>query len=99
MEREILMQARSLTSLQHPLVKHYGMPIQHLALTKAHQQVEGNHRAAAWSAILDGVKPTGRGTVVRAMQEALTSWLCYRDAVAEICGVDCSSHDYKTAVA
>jgi pyrroloquinoline quinone (PQQ) biosynthesis protein C len=84
---------------EHPLVKHYGMPIQHLALTKAHRQVEGNHRAAAWAAIIDHVKPTRRGTVVRAMQAALTSWLCYRDAVAEICGVDCRGRDYKTAVA
>ena len=84
---------------EHPLVKHYGLPIQHLALTKAHRQVEGNHRATAWAAILDYVKPTRRGTVVRAMQEALTSWLCYRDAVAEICAVDCNSHAYKGAVA
>jgi pyrroloquinoline quinone (PQQ) biosynthesis protein C len=84
---------------EHPLVKHYGMPIQHLALTQAHRQVEGNHRAAAWAAILDHVKPTRRGTVVRAMQAALTSWLCYRDAVAEICGVDCRGRDSKTAVA
>jgi pyrroloquinoline quinone (PQQ) biosynthesis protein C len=83
---------------EHPLVKHYGLPIQHLAPTKAHRQVEGNHRAAAWTAILDHVKPTRRGTVVRAMQEALTSWLAYRDAVAEICGVDCNGHNYKTAI-
>ena len=33
---------------KHPLVKHYGLALKHLALTKAHQQVEGNHRAAAW---------------------------------------------------
>ena len=72
---------------------------QHLALTKAHRQVEGNHRAAAWAAILDYVKPTRRGTVVRAMQEALTSWLSYRDAVAEICGVDYNGHDRRSAVA
>jgi pyrroloquinoline-quinone synthase len=83
---------------EHPLVKHYGLPIQYLALTKAHRQVEGNHRAAAWAAILDHVKPTRRGTVVRAMEEALASWLSYRDAVAEICGVDCNSHNYKTAI-
>jgi pyrroloquinoline-quinone synthase len=84
---------------EHPLVKHYGLPLQHLALTKAHRQVEGNHRAAAWAAILDHVKPTRRGTVVRAMQDALTSWLSYRDAVAEICGVNSNGHNYKTAIA
>lgn len=84
---------------EHPLVRHYGMPIKYLALTKAHRQVEGSHRAAAWAAILDHVPPTRRGTVVRAMQEALSSWLSYRDAVAEICGVECNGHDNKSAVA
>jgi pyrroloquinoline quinone (PQQ) biosynthesis protein C len=84
---------------EHPLVKHYGMPIEYLTLTKAHRQVEGNHRAAAWAAILDHVKPTRRGTVVRGMQEALTAWLSYRDAVAEMCGVECNRDDFRSAVA
>jgi pyrroloquinoline-quinone synthase len=84
---------------EHPLVKHYGMSIKYLALTEAHRKVEGNHRAAAWAAILDHVTPTRRGTVVRAMQEALRSWLSYRDAVAEICGVECNGYVYKSAVA
>ena len=26
---------------EHPLVKHYGLPLEHLALTKAHRAVEG----------------------------------------------------------
>jgi heme oxygenase-like protein len=72
---------------EHPLVKHYGMAIEHLTLTKAHRQVEGHHRALAWSGILTYVTPTRRGPVVRAMNEALERWLLYRDAVAEICGV------------
>ena len=72
---------------EHPLVKHYGMAIEHLALTKAHRQVEGAHRAAAWSAILTHVSPTRRGTVVRSMQDALEHWLLYRDEVAALCGV------------
>jgi pyrroloquinoline-quinone synthase len=72
---------------EHPLVRHYGMAIEHLALTKAHRQVEGHHRASAWAAILDHVTPTRRGPVVRAMSEALSRWLEYRDAVAEICGL------------
>ena len=84
---------------EHPLVKHYGLPIKYLALTKAHRQVEGNHRAAAWAAILDHVKPTRRGTVIRGMQEALTAWLAYRDAVAEVCGVEYSPDGYRSAVA
>ncbi|MGH7824826.1 MAG: iron-containing redox enzyme family protein [Candidatus Binatia bacterium] len=72
---------------EHPLVKYYGLPIKHLALTKAHRQVEGNHRASAWAAILDHVSPTRRGPVVRAMKEALERWLLYRDEVAAICGL------------
>ena len=71
----------------HPLVKHYGMALEHLALTKAHRQVEANHRAAAWNAILSHVSPTRRGTVVRAMNEALDHWLSYRDEVAAMCGL------------
>ena len=72
---------------EHPLVKHYGLPVERLALTKAHRQVEGNHRLAAWSAILENVAPMRRGAVVRAMADALVLWLEYRDAVAEICGL------------
>jgi pyrroloquinoline quinone (PQQ) biosynthesis protein C len=73
---------------EHPLVKHYGMAIEHLALTKAHRQVEGSHRASAWKTILDHVVPTRRGAVVRAMKEALVRWLAYRDEVAALCGVE-----------
>jgi pyrroloquinoline-quinone synthase len=72
---------------EHPLVKYYGMAVKHLALTRAHRQVEGRHRRAAWSAILDHVAPTRRGPVIRAMLEALQRWLEYRDSVAEICGL------------
>ena len=72
---------------EHPLVKHYGMAMEHLALTKAHRQVEGDHRLSAWNAILSHVTPTRRGTVVRAMNEALERWLAYRDEVAAVCGV------------
>ena len=72
---------------QHPLVKHYGLSVDRLALTKAHRQVEGGHRAAAWKAILDHVVPMRRGAVVRAMKDALDCWLDYRDAVAQLCGL------------
>jgi pyrroloquinoline-quinone synthase len=79
---------------EHPLVKHYGLPLQCLALTRAHRKVEGNHRSAAWESILQHVTPTRRGAVVRAMDDALEYWLAYRDEVAEACGlrremVDC----------
>lgn len=71
----------------HPLVKHYGLPLSRLALTKAHRQVEGGHRAAAWASVIDHVVPMRRGTIVRAMEEALKSWLLYRDEVALLCGL------------
>ncbi len=73
---------------EHPLVKHYGLPVSALALTKAHRQVEGCHRAAAWNGILNHVVPMRRGAVVRTMSEALELWLAYRDAVAELCGLE-----------
>ncbi len=72
---------------EHPLVKHYGLSIEHLGLTKAHRQVESNHRTAAWATVLDHVTPTRRGTVVRTMVAALEHWHHYRDAVAQVCGV------------
>ncbi len=71
----------------HPLVKHYGLAVEHLALTKAHREVEGRHRVAAWEAILDHVVPLRRGAVVRVMEDALRIWLLYRDEVALICGI------------
>ena len=84
---------------EHPLVKHYGLAVEHLALTKAHRQVEGCHRDSAWAGILTHVTPTRRGPVVRAMNEALERWLLYRDAVAEICGVRPDHHEGDLAVA
>lgn len=72
---------------EHPLVKFYGLPVEKLALTKAHRQVEGDHRRAAWSAILENVAPLRRGAVVRTMIDALDFWLKYRDEVADICGL------------
>jgi pyrroloquinoline quinone (PQQ) biosynthesis protein C len=71
----------------HPLVKHYGLPLEHLALTKAHRKVEGSHRQAAWRVVLDHVDETRRSTVVAAMHEALASWKRFRDDVAAACGV------------
>ena len=82
---------------QHPLVKHYGLSVDQLALTKAHRQVEGGHRAAAWKAILDHVVPMRRGAVVRALKDALDLWLDYRDAVAGVCGL--TKNDVSVPVA
>ncbi len=72
---------------QHPLVLHYGLPLQALELTKVHRRVEGGHRAAAWRMILDHTKPEAGAKIVDAMKTALHHWLAYRDAVAAACGV------------
>jgi len=72
---------------QHPLVVHYGLPLTHLALTKAHRQVEGSHRAAAWRVIGEHIGESARNDVLDAMQRALTAWLAYRDEVAAACGL------------
>ena len=71
---------------EHPLVKHYGLPLESLALTKAHRQVEGSHRKSAWTVVLDHVAPGERAAVVAAMEQALAAWLVYRDGVAAACG-------------
>lgn len=72
---------------EHPLVKHYGLPIEELALTRAHREVEGDHREAAWRCVLDHVAAEARESVVRAMEEAQQRWRVYRDDVAAACGV------------
>ncbi len=72
---------------EHPLVKHYGLPLEHLALTKAHRSVEGDHRVSAWRVVLDHVAPPRRPAVVEAMAEALRLWLAYRDDVAQAVGL------------
>jgi len=72
---------------QHPLVVHYGLPLEALALTKAHRRVEGSHRAAAWRIVLDHIPAAERPGVVRAMERTLAAWLAYRDEVAAACGL------------
>jgi pyrroloquinoline-quinone synthase len=72
---------------EHPLVKHYGLPVEHLALTKAHRQVEGDHRAAAWRVMLDHVAADKRGAVLAWMDDVLAAWQRYRDEVALACGI------------
>ncbi len=73
---------------EHPLVKHYGLPLEALALTRAHRSVEGGHRAAAWRSLLDHVKePDRQEAVVGAMRGMLDRWLSYRDDVAAACGI------------
>jgi pyrroloquinoline-quinone synthase len=71
----------------HPLVKHYGLPLDHLQLTKAHRAVEGDHRKTAWRVMREYVAPELYPQVIAAMERALSLWLGYRDAVAEACGL------------
>lgn len=72
---------------QHPLVVHYGLPLDALALTKAHRQVEGSHRQAAWKVILDHTREGVRAAVITAMRDTLAAWKAYRDDVAEAVGL------------
>ncbi len=72
----------------HPLVKHYGLPVEALALTRAHRGIEGGHRRSAWRNLLDHVSdPARQEAVVTAMRGALERWLSYRDDVAAACGI------------
>jgi hypothetical protein len=73
---------------QHPLVVHYGLPLECLALTKAHRQVEGEHRASAWRILIQHVPEAARPSVVAVMQGAKDAWLAYRDEVAVACGLE-----------
>jgi pyrroloquinoline-quinone synthase len=72
---------------EHPLVKHYGLPLDHLRLTRAHRAVEGDHRKTAWRVMLDHVDSEAQPAVIEAMAEALRLWQGFRDAVAEACGL------------
>lgn len=72
---------------EHPLVKHYGLPLDHLALTKAHRSVEGEHRKAAWHVLLEHVPPEDHEPVVHALAQSVDAWKRYRDDVAEACGL------------
>jgi len=72
---------------QHPLVVHYGLPVESLALTRAHRRVEGSHRAAAWRILLDHVPAADRAGVLAALEQVLAAWLAYRDELAAACGL------------
>lgn len=72
---------------KHPLVVHYGLPLESLALTKAHRSVEGNHRQSAWRIVLEHVPAAARERVVDAMNESRVAWQTYRDDVARACGL------------
>ena len=71
----------------HPLVRHYGLSVEHLALTKAHRSVEGEHRKSAWRILTGHVAAAKQPAVIAAMEEALRLWQAYRDNVAQVCGL------------
>lgn len=72
---------------EHPLVLHYGLPLERLSLVRAHREVEGEHRKAAWRMVLGEIPSRDRPDVIDAMSETLSYWQRYRDAVAEACGI------------
>jgi pyrroloquinoline-quinone synthase len=72
---------------QHPLVVHYQLPLEALALTRAHRKVEGGHRTAAWRVLLEHTGEPARPAVVEAMERQLVAWQAYRDGVAADCRV------------
>jgi pyrroloquinoline-quinone synthase len=72
---------------EHPLVKHYGLPLDKLRLAKAHRAVEGEHRKAAWRVLLDFVPESEHAPVSQALETGVALWLGYRDDVAFACGL------------
>jgi hypothetical protein len=70
---------------EHPLVVYYGLPLASLALTRAHRNVEGEHRQSAWRIAFEHMQGEARPRVVAAMEETLQGWLRYRDEVAAAC--------------
>ncbi|MEE2959487.1 MAG: iron-containing redox enzyme family protein [Myxococcota bacterium] len=73
---------------EHPLVKYYGLGLESLALTKAHRQVEGEHRAAAWRILLNHISPEKYDKVIQAMNKTCVLWKTYRDEIASYCGLE-----------
>lgn len=68
---------------KHPMVAHYGCPPDKMRLVRAHRQVEGGHRRDAWQGVLSHVGSDELADrVVDAVEQALSYWLDYRDAVA-----------------
>jgi pyrroloquinoline quinone (PQQ) biosynthesis protein C len=73
---------------EHVLVKHYGCPPEAMDLTRAHAQVEGEHRGDAWRMVIENVE-TGdvERAVVDTCERGLAMWQQYRDGVAERMGL------------
>jgi pyrroloquinoline-quinone synthase len=74
--------------LQHPLVKHYGLPVDAMDLIRAHQMVEAGHRHDAYYMVVNHA-PTRvqQEAVLRHLKRSLKLWTAYRDGVARACGI------------
>jgi len=74
---------------EHALVKHYGCPADAMTLTRAHGQVEGDHRSDAWRTVLRHTPEAGAEAraVIATCEEACALWHGYRDGVAERMGL------------
>ena len=73
---------------EHALVRHYGCPPEAMELTRAHAQVEGEHRRDAWRMVLAHVEQDDVAeAVVETCERALGMWHEYRDGVAERMGL------------
>lgn len=83
---------------EHVLVKHYGCPPEAMELTRAHAEVEGEHRQDAWRMVLAAVQTTDEArAAIDACERALAMWHAYRDGVAERMGVERSRAEAQTA--
>jgi pyrroloquinoline-quinone synthase len=71
----------------HPMVACYGCPPEKLRLVRAHRAVEGGHRRDAWEMVLGHADESTVGAIASAAEEALASWLAYRDGVARAMGL------------
>lgn len=72
---------------KHALVVHYGCPPSAMQLVRAHGDIEGSHRADAWTVILGHTPPESEREVVLTCERALAAWQRYRDGVAERMGL------------
>src|SRR5262245_31322511 len=72
----------------HFLVRHHGLSTEFMDLTRAHQKVESGHRHDAYAVVEAGAQGRRRQQAILAcVENTLTLWLRYRDAVARACGL------------
>lgn len=76
----------------HVLVKHYGCPPEAMELSRAHAQVEGDHREDAWRMVLAASHTSDETrAVIDTCERALAMWHAYRDGVAARMGLSDAS--------